>query len=76
MSLQLSHTTETVSTLMLQVLMFNPTIAADGHTYDRDAIETWLQCNNTSPVTGDRLLHLHLMPNVVIKNLSAEACRQ
>ena len=30
-------------------LMRDPVIAADGHTYDREAIEMWLRNHNTSP---------------------------
>ena len=59
---------------MLQALMDKPTIAAGGHTYEQAAIEAWLQHSNTSPVTGDTLMHMFLTPNVVIKNLISEAC--
>ena len=54
--------------------MDKPTIAADGHTYEQAAIEAWLQHSNTSPVTGDTLMHMFPTPNVVIKNLISEAC--
>lgn len=30
-------------------LMRDPVIAADGHTYDREAIEMWLRNHDTSP---------------------------
>ena len=32
-----------------QDLMNDPVIAADSHTYERTAIERWLQTNITSP---------------------------
>ncbi len=32
--------------------MQDPVIAADGHTYERQAMEDWLTCHNPSPVTG------------------------
>ena len=35
----------------------NPTIAADGHTYERSAIEHWLKLHSTSPVTGHSMQH-------------------
>lgn len=47
--------------------MVDPVIAADGHTYERSALEAWLQHNHTSPVTKAPLRHTRLLPNVVIK---------
>ena len=53
---------------MLQALMVEPVIAADGHTYEKDALQQWLQQNTTSPVTGDFLAHTRFVPNVLIKS--------
>ncbi|CAD5171736.1 U-box domain-containing protein 35 isoform X1 [Musa acuminata AAA Group] len=36
----------------VQVVMDDPCIAADGYTYNRNAIETWLSRNDTSPMTN------------------------
>ena len=36
----------------VQVAMMDPVIAADGHTYERSAIQHWLQGSSLSPVTG------------------------
>ena len=47
--------------------MVEPVIAADGHTYEKAAIQTWLQQNSISPVTGDVLAHTRIVPNVLIK---------
>lgn len=33
-------------------LMTDPVVAADGHLYERGAIETWLKTHNTSPLTN------------------------
>lgn len=33
--------------------MRDPVIAADGHTYDREAIEMWLRNHDTSPKVSD-----------------------
>lgn len=41
-----------------------PVLTADGHTYEKDAIETWLRDNYTSPVTGLPLKTHNLVPNV------------
>ncbi len=48
--------------------MVEPVIAADGHTYEKAAIETWLQQHSISPVTGDVLAHIRIVPNVLIKS--------
>ena len=53
--------------------MVHPTIAADGHTYEKAALEQWLQQHDTSPVTGKPLAHTRLVPNVLIKQ--AIACQ-
>jgi len=48
--------------------MVEPVIAADGHTYEKAAIEAWLQQNSISPVTGDFLAHTRIVANVLIKS--------
>ena len=49
----------------------DPVIAADGHSYERSAIEAWLQHHNTSPLTNLQLPHKHLVPNRAIKSAIA-----
>ncbi len=44
-------------------IMAEPVITADGHTYEREAIEAWLRENDTSPKTGRVLKHKELTPN-------------
>ncbi len=44
-------------------IMIDPVIAADGHTYEREAIEQWLQAHNTSPKTNTKLRHKELTDN-------------
>ena len=56
--------------------MQEPVIAADGHAYDRLAMEQWLQQHDTSPVTGSTLQHAHLVPNVLIRNIIAQQQQQ
>lgn len=49
---------------ILQVVMDNPHIAADGYSYELEAIEEWLLIgHDTSPVTNQKLKHKHLVPN-------------
>ncbi|KAL3140196.1 hypothetical protein ABBQ38_004472 [Trebouxia sp. C0009 RCD-2024] len=55
------------------VLMEEPVVAADGHTYDRAFIQQWFdKGNRTSPYTGARLLDLKLTPNYSIKSAISE----
>jgi hypothetical protein len=44
-----------------------PVFTADGHTYERKAIEAWLQNHSTSPITGLILADKLLRPNFAIK---------
>lgn len=52
-----------------QEVMIDPVTTSDGQTYEREAIEKWLQKNNTSPLTGLHLNHKVLTPNVLVKKL-------
>ncbi|XP_021720868.1 U-box domain-containing protein 33-like isoform X1 [Chenopodium quinoa] len=49
---------------ILQEIMCDPQVAADGFTYEGEAIREWLENGReTSPMTNLRLDHLHLTPN-------------
>ena len=48
--------------------MKDPVIAADGHSYEREAMQKWLTQHATSPVTGLKLAHSRLIGNVLIKS--------
>ncbi|XP_074308532.1 putative U-box domain-containing protein 50 isoform X1 [Silene latifolia] len=49
---------------IFKVVMDNPHIAADGHSYELEAIEEWLRMGHTtSPVTNQKFNHKHLIPN-------------
>ena len=50
-------------------VMTDPVTAADGMTYERAAIEKWLEDNDTSPSTGAELPHKHLNPNQALKSI-------
>ena len=45
-----------------------PVVAEDGHTYERNAIERWLQRKQTSPVTN-LPMGLTLIPNRIYRSL-------
>lgn len=47
--------------------MLSPVCAADGHSYERGALETWLQKKHTSPVTGKALQHTGIVPNFTLR---------
>ncbi|XP_057952848.1 U-box domain-containing protein 32-like isoform X2 [Malania oleifera] len=49
---------------ILQEVMKDPQIAADGFTYEAEAIEGWFSSgHNTSPMTNLKLEHCNLLPN-------------
>ena len=56
--------------------MRQPVIAADGHTYDRQAIETWLLTHETSPKSGEVLSASALVPNHNLKRLVDDLVRE
>lgn len=48
--------------------LIDPVLAADGHTYERAAIELWLQAGQrVSPMTGELLSNLSLIPNYIVR---------
>ncbi|XP_017442750.1 U-box domain-containing protein 35 isoform X2 [Vigna angularis] len=51
---------------ILQDVMDDPCVAADGYTYDRKAIDKWLEENDNSPMTNIALPHKHLIPNYTL----------
>ena len=51
-----------------QSVMKDPVLAADGHTYERDAITQWFARKDTSPMTNEPLAHKHLTPNIAIRS--------
>lgn len=49
-------------------IMQEPVIAADGYTYEKEAIQTWLVRRQTSPVTNLPLTNKDLIPNHTLKS--------
>ncbi len=47
--------------------MLHPVVTADGHTYERAAIEAWLEQHDTSPLTNERLPHRQVVPNMLVR---------
>ena len=52
--------------------MRDPVIAADGHTYERQALQQWLLSHNTSPVTNQPLAYKRLIPNHCVRSAIME----
>jgi hypothetical protein len=53
--------------------MKNPHVAADGFSYELEAIEEWLNTQrDTSPMTNLRLKHKFLTPNHTLRSLIQE----
>ncbi|KAK9814800.1 hypothetical protein WJX72_011673 [[Myrmecia] bisecta] len=54
-----------------QVVVVDPVIAADGHTYERFAIESWFSSHNTSPMTNEPVASRALVPNILPESSTA-----
>ncbi|KDP33866.1 hypothetical protein JCGZ_07437 [Jatropha curcas] len=57
---------------ILQEIMDEPYIAADGFTYEHRAIKAWLDRHRVSPVTKLRLQHSILIPNNTLRSAIQE----
>ncbi|KAF7142633.1 hypothetical protein RHSIM_Rhsim05G0015600 [Rhododendron simsii] len=57
---------------ILQVVMEDPYIAADGFTYERRAIKAWLKKHSSSPVTKVKLQHKVLIQNHTLRSAIEE----
>ncbi|XP_061358552.1 U-box domain-containing protein 11-like [Gastrolobium bilobum] len=56
-------------------LMRDPVIVATGQTYERSYIQRWIDCGNaTCPKTQQKLQHLTLTPNYVLRSLITQWC--
>ena len=49
-------------------LMSDPVVCVDGHTYEREAIESWLRDHDTSPITNLPLSSKMLIPNHLMRH--------
>ncbi|XP_022770444.1 U-box domain-containing protein 33-like [Durio zibethinus] len=53
---------------ILQEVMTDPYVAADGYTYEATALQEWLADHDTSPMTNLRLPHDNLIPNYPLRS--------
>ncbi|CAN6461651.1 unnamed protein product [Victoria cruziana] len=52
-----------------QDIMQDPQVAADGFTYEAEALRAWFDTgHDTSPMTNLRLIHLNLVPNLALRS--------
>lgn len=56
-----------------QEVMVDPCTCMDGHTYERKAIERWLENHDTSPLTGAKLPSKMLLTNFALRNAIEES---
>lgn len=54
---------------LTHTIMTDPVVDHEGNSYDREAIEGWLQLNLTSPITRNHLTYDQLSPNRALKNV-------
>ncbi|KAI9905887.1 hypothetical protein PsorP6_013966 [Peronosclerospora sorghi] len=52
--------------------MLDPVVAADGHSYEREAILQWFKSSNISPMTGIHMSTTQVFPNFTLRQLSEE----
>ncbi|OVA02763.1 Armadillo [Macleaya cordata] len=58
-------------------LMRDPVIVASGHTYDRNSIAEWINSgHHTCPKSGQKLIHMALIPNYALKCLIHQWCQE
>ncbi len=54
---------------IFQEVMRDPHVAADGFTYEAEAIRGWLDSgHDTSPMTNSKLAHHNLVPNRALRS--------
>ncbi|GMH00512.1 hypothetical protein Nepgr_002351 [Nepenthes gracilis] len=62
---------------ILQEVMNDPHVAADGYTYEAEALRGWLESgHDTSPMTNLRLEHCNLLPNHALRSAIQEWLQQ
>ncbi|XP_015973700.1 U-box domain-containing protein 34 isoform X1 [Arachis duranensis] len=66
------HTPSQYYCPILQEIMDDPHVAADGFTYEYRAIKAWLSRHNVSPVTKHKLRNSMLIPNHTLRSAIQE----
>ncbi|CAF3680297.1 unnamed protein product [Rotaria socialis] len=58
-----------ITCCITKAILRDPVVAADGFTYEREAITKWFETSNRSPMTNQELEDLELKPNFAIKSI-------
>ncbi|UJR31653.1 hypothetical protein I4U23_019134 [Adineta vaga] len=58
-----------ITCCITKAILHDPVVAADGFTYEREAILNWFEHSNRSPMTNQELENLELKPNYAIKSI-------
>ncbi|XVF33324.1 hypothetical protein REPUB_Repub17cG0158600 [Reevesia pubescens] len=62
---------------IFQEVMQDPHVAADGFTYEAEALRGWLDSgHDTSPMTNIKLTHCNLVPNLALRSAIQELLQQ
>ncbi|KAM7508648.1 hypothetical protein LguiA_019101 [Lonicera macranthoides] len=62
---------------IFQEIMQDPVVAADGYTYEAEALKGWLDSgHDTSPMTNIKLKHCNLLPNHALRSAIQEWLQQ
>lgn len=59
-----------------QDVMRDPVLAADGHTYEYEAVQRWIGSHMNSPVTNARLANVNLVQNNTLRGMIVTAGEQ
>jgi hypothetical protein len=54
---------------LTKLIMFDPVMTADGISFERKAIESWMDKHDFSPITGEKMGSKILLPNFALKQL-------
>ncbi|GER45247.1 U-box domain-containing protein kinase family protein [Striga asiatica] len=57
---------------IFQEIMQDPVAAADGFTYESEALKGWLESHDTSPMTNDKLANHDFLPNHALRSAIQE----
>ncbi len=50
-------------------ILLEPVVASDGHIYERQALDSWLSTNTTSPMTREQIIKHDYNVNIFYKNI-------
>ncbi|CAF4393659.1 unnamed protein product [Rotaria sp. Silwood2] len=63
-----------ITCCITKAILRDPVVAADGFTYEREAILNWFKDSNRSPMTNQELENKELKPNHAVKSILQSFC--